>query len=412
MSDALAIRGGRPVRTAPFPALRKWDYQELREVLDVFDTGVTGRYGGTKVVAFEKAFAKAYGVPHAVASTSGTAAIHVALGMLNPEPGSEVITAPITDLGTIAPILYQQCLPVFADVDPATFNLTPESVESQITDRTVAIILVHLFGTPCDTDAVLEIARRRSLTVIEDCSQTHWTRLRGRLCGTIGHIGVFSLQSSKHMTTGEGGMTVTADPQFAERGAFFQDKGWARAAFGPRAYRFLAPNYRMPELSGAIGLAQLRKLPGIVQRRRELGDRLTAAIRDIPGILPQRVVDGAEHSYWQYGFTVGREAPFAPKAFAEALRAEGVPCGCGYIGKPIFECAGCCWQRETFGTSGLPYTLPGVREIRYDESTCPGARDLLSRLIHCGIHEAMAPHDVDDIALAVRKVARGLSAEV
>lgn len=347
MDDVLASRGGKPVRTTPFPALRKWDYQELREVLDVFDAGVTGRYGGKKVEAFEKAFAEAYGVPHAVASTSGTAAIHVALGMLNPEPGSEVITAPITDLGTIAPILYQQCLPVFADVDPDTFNMSPASIESLITDRTVAILLVHLFGTPCDTDAVMEIARRRSLTVIEDCSQTHWTRLRGRLAGTIGHIGVFSLQSSKHMTTGEGGMTITAEARFAERGAFFQDKGWARAAFGPRAYRFLAPNYRMPELSGAIGLAQLRKLPGIVQRRRELGDRLTAAIRDVTGILPQRVLPGAEHSYWQYGFTVCREAPFAPKAFAEALRAEGIPCGCGYIGRPIFECAGCCWQRDT-----------------------------------------------------------------
>ena len=412
MDETLASRGGKPVRSTPFPVLRKWDYRELHEVLDVFESGVTGRYGGTKVEAFEKAFAEAYGVSHAVASTSGTAAIHVALGMLNPEPGSEVITAPITDLGTIAPILYQQCLPVFADVDPETFNLTPESIEAQITERTVAIILVHLFGTPCDTDAVMAIARRRRLAVIEDCSQAHWTRLRERLSGTIGHIGVFSLQSSKHMTTGEGGMTVTSDPVLGERGAFFQDKGWARAAFGARAYRFLAPNYRLPELSGAIGLAQLRKLPSIVSRRRALGDRLTAAIESTPGILPQRRQSGAEHSYWQYGFTVTRGAPFAPKAFADALRAEGIPCGFGYIGKPIFECAGCCWQRHTFGSSGLPYTLPGARDIRYDESTCPGARDLLSRLIHFGINEAMTPGDIDDIASAIRKVARGLSEEV
>ncbi len=411
MSDRLAIRGGRPVRTAPFPALRKWDYEELREILDVFDTGITGRYGGKKVTAFETAFAQAYGVPHAVASTSGTAAIHVALGMLNPEPGSEIITAPITDLGTITPILYQQCLPVFADVDPTTYSVTPESVEAQITARTAAVILVHLFGTPCDTDGVMAVARRRGLTVIEDCSQCHWTRLHGRLSGTIGHIGVFSLQSSKHMTTGEGGMTITADPAFAERGAFFQDKGWARSGTGPRAYRFLAPNYRMPELSGAVGLAQLRKLPGVVQRRRALGERLTAALRGVDGILPQRLVDGAEHSYWKYGFTVTRKAPWAPGAFAKALQAEGIPCGFGYIGKPIFECAESCWRRETFGTSGLPYTLPGVREVRYDESTCPGARDLLSRLIYLDIHEAMAPHDIDDIASAIHKVATGLHTE-
>jgi len=409
MSETLACRGGKPVRTKPFPALRKWDYRELREVLDVFDSGVTGRYGGKKVEAFEKAFAEAYGVPHAVASTSGTAAIHVALGMLNPEPGSEVITAPITDLGTISPILYQQCLPVFADVDPATFNLTPASIEPLITERTVAILLVHLFGTPCDVDGVMDIARRRSLTVIEDCSQCHWTRLRERLCGTIGHIGAFSLQSSKHMTTGEGGMTITADPRFGERGAFFQDKGWARAAYGPRAYRFLAPNYRMPELSGAIGLAQLRKLPDIVAHRRALGGRLTLAIRGAPGLKPQRVLPEAEHSYWQYGITIDPDAAFSAKAFAEALRAEGVPCGAGYIGEPIFECAQCCWQRETFGISGLPYTLPGVHDIRYDESSCPGARDLLNRMVHWGIHEAMAGEDIDDMATAVLKVAQGLA---
>jgi dTDP-4-amino-4,6-dideoxygalactose transaminase len=409
MRETLACRGGKPVRTRPFPGLRKWDYQELREVLDVFESGVTGRYGGTKVEAFEKAFAEAYGVPHAVASTSGTAAIHVALGMLDPEPGSEVITAPITDLGTVSPILYQQCLPVFADVDPETFNLTPASIEALITERTVAILLVHLFGTPCDVGAVMAIARRHDLVVIEDCSQTHWTRLNGRLCGTIGHIGAFSLQSSKHMTTGEGGMTITADPRFGERGAFFQDKGWARAAYGPRAYRFLAPNYRMPEILGAIGLAQLRKLPDIVRRRRELGDRLTAAIRSAPGLRPQRVLPGAEHSYWQYGLTVNAAAPFTPAAFAEALRAEGVPCGAGYIGKPIFECAQCCWQRTTFGTSGLPYTLPGVRDIRYDESTCPGAREALNRMVVWGVHEAMLPEDIDDMAAAVLKVAHGLS---
>lgn len=409
MSESLACRGGKPVRSTPFPTLRKWDYQELREVLDVFESGVTGRYGGTKVEAFEKAFAEAYGVPHAVASTSGTAAIHVALGMLDPEPGSEVITAPITDLGTIAPILYQQCLPVFADVDPTTFAMMPASIEALITERTAAILLVHLFGAPCDTDAVMAIAQRHNLVVIEDCSQTHWTRLRGRLCGTVGHIGVFSLQSSKHMTTGEGGMTITADPRFGERGAFFQDKGWARAGGGPRAYRFLAPNYRMPEILGAIGLAQLRKLPTIVARRRELGSRLTAAIKATPGIRPQQSIDGAEHSYWQYGITIDVGAPFTPRAFAEALRAEGIPCGAGYIGKPIFECAQCCWDRQTFGTSGLPYTLPGARDIRYDATTCPGARDLLNRLVSWGIHEAMSTEDIDDMAAAVHKVAQGLS---
>jgi len=190
--------GGR----APF------DYRELKKLREALLSQNLCCIDGQMVRDLERRFAFAYGVPYGVASTSGTAAIHVALGALDLNPGDEVITAPITDMGTIIPIISQGAIPVFADID-RTYNMDPASVEQRITPRTKAIIAVHLFGNPCDMDAMVAVASRHKLPLIEDCSQAHWTHYKGRLVGTIGDIGCFSLQQSKHMTTGDGGMTIT-----------------------------------------------------------------------------------------------------------------------------------------------------------------------------------------------------------
>jgi len=407
--EKLAIDGGPKAITRPFGSGRKWGYAELREVLDVFESGAYYRYGGSKVPAFEKAFARAYGVRHAVASTSGTAAIHVALGMLDPEPGSEIITGPITDLGSIVPIIYQQCLPVFADTDPETFCMDPREIERLITPRTSAIMVIHLFGNPCDMDAVMQIAAAHQLPVIEDCSQAHYTWYKGRLCGTIGDIGAFSLQASKHITTGEGGMTITRRAGLAKRGALFADKGWARGAWGPRAYECLGLNYRMTELQGAVGCGQVRKLEQVTSARNRNGDLLTELIGEAPGVRPQKVTEGGKHTYWLYGMTVVEDADYTPQEFATALSAEGLGAGVGYIGAPIFRCAAALWTKRTFGRSGLPFTLPGVREIAYDEAMCPRTQEVLNRIITLGVSEFYTEPDIEAMAAAIRKVARGLT---
>ncbi|MBM3475628.1 MAG: DegT/DnrJ/EryC1/StrS family aminotransferase [Armatimonadetes bacterium] len=409
--EKLAIDGGPKAMAHAFGTGKKWGYPELKEILDVFDSGAYYRYGGSKVIAFEKAFARAYGVRHAVASTSGTAAIHVALGMLNPEPGSEIITGPITDLGSIVPILYQQCVPVFADTDPQTFCMDPKEIKRLITSRTAAIMVIHLFGNPCDMDAVMKIAREHKLPVIEDCSQAHYTRYKERLCGTIGDIGAFSLQASKHITTGEGGMTITNRKALAERGALFSDKGWARGGWGPRAYEFLGLNYRMTELQGAVGCGQIGKLEWVTSMRNRNGDLLTQLIGDAPGIRPQKVTKGGKHTYWLYGMAVQPDAKYTPQEFAAALSAEGLGAGVGYIGAPIFRCAAALWNKQTFGKSQLPFTLPGVREIEYDESMCPRTQELLNRMITLPMSEFFDERDIEAMAMAIRKVADGLSTE-
>jgi len=400
----LAIDGGTPVRVLPFPPRRPFGEREIELLSEAIRSQNLFGPGGTKVPELERRFAALYGVPHAVASTSGTAAIHVALGALNPEPGDEIITAPITDAGTIAPILFQNCVPVFADIDD-TYNMDPRDVEAQITPRTRAILAVHLFGNPCDLDALAAIARRRGVALIEDCCQAHLTDYKGRPCGSIGDIGCFSLQQSKHMTCGDGGLTITRDPALAERMALFRDKGWPRKP-GARGYVLLGLNYRMTELQGAVAVAQLEKVADVVRRRNELGDRLSERIRSAPGIIPAPVTPGGRHTYWSYGLRVTGHDPVR---FAAALRAEGIPCGQGYIGKPIYLCMDALASKRTFGTSSHPLDgCHGARSLDYAEGMCPRTEAILHQMVTLGIHEHLADGDIADMAAGIQKVAAAL----
>jgi dTDP-4-amino-4,6-dideoxygalactose transaminase len=254
MAERLAIHGGEPVRKTPLPKERKVGEDELEELREVIESAWLFRWGGKKVEAFEKAFAERHGVRFAIACTSGTAAIHLAIAALQLDPGDEVITAPITDIGTVTPILKEGGIPIFADIDPETGNIDPESAEKLISPRTKAILVVHLAGNPCDMDAFMDIAKRHNLTLIEDCAQAHLAEYKGKLVGTIGQIGCFSLQQSKHITTGDGGVAITDDEELATKMALFMDKGWERGAMTPhRKYVMLGLNYRMNELTGAGG---------------------------------------------------------------------------------------------------------------------------------------------------------------
>ena len=402
----LAIHGGKKFRTAPFPRRTPFGDEEIQLLTEAVRSQNLFGLGGPKVTQFEKDFAALYGAKHAVGSTSGTAAIHVAVGTINPEPGDEIITAPITDGGTIVPILYQNAIPVFADVDE-TYNMDPADVERKITDRTRAILVVHLFGNACDMDAMVAIARRHKLALIEDCSQAHATKYKGRYLGTIGDIGCFSLQQSKHMTTGDGGMTITNRDDLSERMALFRDKGWSRKpGWGARTYLFLAPNYRMTELQGAVGLAQVKKVRGVVEKRMELGNLLSESIRGIAGLVPAPVTPGSEHSYWSYAMRVDG---WDPKTFAQALSAEGVGCGAGYIGEPIFLCMEACCNKVTFGASRHPFDgCHTSREYHYTRGMCPRTEDALKHMVNLGIHEHMTRQDILDMAGAIRKVAEHL----
>ena len=361
----LAIEGGTPVRTRPLPGRNPFgpgDEHQLREVLKQQTAFFPS---GSKVHQFERRFRQLYGVSHAVASTSGTSAIHVALGAINPEPGEEVITTPISDMGTVAPIVLCNCVPVFADLELGTFNLDPDDIERKITGRTRAIIAVHGWGQPANMDRIMEIARAHDLYVIEDCSQAHLTHYHGRLVGTIGDLGAFSLQDSKHLQCGDGGVTITNDEDLGARATVYVDKGcdWSEDRKYRLRYAFIAPCYRMTDLQGAVLCSQLDRLEWIVKTRQRLGDMLTGLLAGLPGVHPPERAEGVEHSYWHFPLRVEEEALGAtPDEFSQAVQAEGIPVGGAWIGKPLYMFEALA-ERIAYGTSDYPWAATSRSSI-------------------------------------------------
>ncbi|GIQ63354.1 aminotransferase DegT [Paenibacillus cisolokensis] len=406
MSDKLAIHGGPKSKTVPFGTGKRFGEEELKELAEALEQNTLFYHFGTKVKTFLDRFNDLYGVQYSVATSSGTAAIHVALGAAGVSVGDEVITSPITDQGTLIGILYQNAIPVFADLDPHTYNLDPASIESRITPRTKAIVAVHLAGNPCDMDPIMATARKHGLTVIEDCAQSYLTRYKGRLVGTIGHYGCFSTNDFKHISTGDGGIVTVNSGSESDYYAVhaFADKNYRR--FGGEVVRELhglAPNYRMTELQGAVGIAQLRKLPDICAARRKHGDRLTAAISDLPGIKPHHVEVGNECTYWFYMLRVDERELGAPReVFSEALAAEGIPNVPGYIPdvvymQPLFQ------RREAYAGTHFPFDITG---ITYERGLCPNAEAILRTAVRIAISEFYSDLDVDEIAAGIGKVAR------
>jgi len=410
MAVELAINGGPKTRTKGFPSVgdksgRLIGEEEKRLVMEVLESGSLNRNGGTKVVAFEKRFAEWYGVKHAVASSSGTSAIHVAVAALDLEPGDEVITSTISDMGTCIGILMQNLIPMFADVDRRTGCITAETIEKVLSPRTRAILPVHLFGQPCDMDPIMALAARHDFRVIEDCAQAHGSSYKGRFAGTIGHMGAFSFQQSKQITTGDGGMTITNDDALADRGRLFADKAWPRTS-GSRGHAFLGMNYRMTELQGAVGLGQMTKLDAILERRRRTARLLTERLQQVRGICPPYHYPGVVHSWWIYSFTIDEpHFGIAPQEFVKALQAEGIPFGAGYIPNPLFGYPA-IKDRKTYGTSQIPWTLPHARPgIAYSDDDVPETWWFLTHTINMSWNEGITEGDAEDIAAGIAKVA-------
>jgi dTDP-4-amino-4,6-dideoxygalactose transaminase len=405
--DKLAIDGGTPLRSAPFPERRPYGLEEAVQVIDALNAQNLFFATGKKVYQFLSEFKGLYNVKHATASTSGTSAIHVALGALNLEPGDEVITTPISDMGTVAPILLQNCIPVFADVELDTCNLDPDDVERRITGRTRAIIVVHCWGQPANMGRFLDIASRHGLKLIEDCAQSHLAHYRGRLAGTIGDLGAFSLQQSKHMTCGDGGITITNDDELGRRADLFTDKGcdWTEDRRYRLKYSFLAPCYRMTELQGAVLIAQLKKLKWVVERRQELGDRLTKMLGDIDGVHPPKRMDGVDHRYWSYPLRIDYESGLRRDEFVKALGAEGIPAGSAWPGEPLYL-YDMLRQHITYGSSGFPFTAKEGRMIQYEEGLCPNAERVEKEMCTIWFNEFFTEADIGDMSEAVHKVSR------
>jgi len=323
----LALLGGRKAKTKPFPEWPMYDEKERRALTEVLESRVWWRTPGTKTLEFERSFAAFHGARHGVAVTNGTAALEVVMAALNVGPGDEVIVPDFTFIATASAVLYAGALPVMVDVQPDTYSIDPDLVEAAITQRTKAIIAVHMGGHPADLDRLAEMARDRGIALVEDSSHAHGSEWRGRRIGTFGSAGTFSFQSSKLMTAGEGGIIITNNDEVERLARSVHDCGrmpgeWFYSHF------IYGSNYRLSEWQGAILSAQLTRLDEQTARRHKNARLLDRLLGEIEGITPQEISPQCtRNGQYAYIFHVDRDAfaGISTERFIAAMNAEGIP---------------------------------------------------------------------------------------
>jgi perosamine synthetase len=407
----LAKAGGpKAVQARPGRRVR-WGDPEKQQLVAAVDQPSIFYWAGGKpnqqTALFIERFKQYCPREHVVTCSSGTAALHVAVAAAGIGPGDEVITTPISDIGTIAGILFQQGVPVFADLGASTYNLDPKAVERAITPRTKAIIAVHLTGNPCDMSALKALADRHNLVLIEDCAQAWGAKYRGQTVGSIGHIACYSLMDSKHIGAGDGGVVASSDPRIGPALLKFSDKGSNR--LDPKnSYAttgVLATNYRMSELQAGFAAAQLPRLEAIAAKRAALGRLLIESISGLPAVMPPTVDAEDRSTFWFFYFRLRLDRLSCPRAeFVDALRAEGVPCSAGYIPVPLYRMP--YFQSHGFFAGRWPIKELGLTKMDYTQVKCAEAEAILATGVNCTLNEAMDETMVREIGAAVRKVAK------
>ncbi|MHC4656271.1 MAG: DegT/DnrJ/EryC1/StrS family aminotransferase [Planctomycetota bacterium] len=329
-----AILGGKPVRTKSFPGWPVWDKSAEEPVLSILRSGKWFRGRGNTVSKFEEQYAKLMGAKRCVCTVNGTNALLTALHVLGIGVGDEVIVSPYTFIATYNVVFGSCALPVFVDTDPETFQINPDKIEERINKNTRAILPVHILGLPANMDKINAIAKKHNLVVIEDACQAWLAEWRGKKCGTLGDLGCFSFQNSKHLPCGEGGAVIGNDEKIMDRCYSYHNCGRPFGSIKPTSgYPIMGTNRRMTEYQAAILLSQIKRLEKDAQKRTRNADYLTSKIKDIPGILPAKFYDGVTRAaYHLYPFRYKKERfnNLSRNKFLSALRAEGIPCSSGY----------------------------------------------------------------------------------
>ncbi len=414
-SQAPAAQGGKPVRETPLTpdywGPLYYDEQERQHLNEVLDTGRPFRWYGRgsqppmMVATYEKEFAARMNTRFALAVTSGTAALEVAMAALQIGPGDEVIIPAWTWHSSATAVVRSGALPVFAEIDES-FNIDPSDIEHRITPKTKVIMAVHLQGCPADMDAVLSVARKRGIKVLEDCAQSVGGSYKGKPLGSMGDISIYSHQLNKTITAGEGGSVVTNDPVLFERAARFHDLGALRGLHGgivgkPSLDVFAGANYRMSEFTGGVMLAQVRKLDRIVSAVRANARRVYDGIRDLPGIrfrhLPDPEGDLGSAVFLRFDSKEKRVK------FQALMKAENVPVGPpgGSVVLPVLPYI---VNKVTVHPDWPTWTSARGKSIKYGPATCPRTLDILDRFAGPSLDPKYTRRDTDDIIAAIRKV--------
>ena len=351
--------------------------EEIEAVTEVLKSGMLAQ--GPQVDAFQKEFAEYTQAKHAIATSSGTTALHTALVAAGVKEADEVITTPFTFAATSNSILYSGAKPVYADIDPKTFNLNPEKIEEKITDKTTAIVPVHLYGQAAQMDEIMEIAQKHDLKVIEDAAQAHGCKFKSKKIGSIGDLGCFSFYPTKNMTTGEGGMVTTNDDELAEK------SGMVRAHGESKRYEqsLLGYNYRMTDIAASIGRCQLKHIDEFNQKRNENAEYLNEGLSDVEGVTTSEVAEDTYHVFHQYTIRVASKRD----EFREFLTKEEIGTGVHY---PI-----------------VLYKQPYYQNLGIT-GNCPEAERAASEVISLPVHPSLTTNDLDTVIEAVKKAANEL----
>jgi len=402
----LAIKGGKAVRTKPFHGWPNW-YKDAEEpVLSILRSGNWFRGQGNTVTEFEKAYADILGAKRCVCTVNGTNALLTALHALDVGVGDEVIVSPYTFIATYNVVIGSSALPVFADTDPETFQINPDKIEERITERTRAILPVHILGIPANMDRIMAIARKHNLVVIEDACQAWMAEWRGKKCGTVGDLGCFSFQNSKHLPIGEGGAVVGNDEELMDRVMSYHNCGRPFGSVKKTSnYPIIGTNRRMTEYQAAIGLSQIKRLESDTETRNKNAEYLTSKIKDIPGIAPLKLYEGVTRcAYHLYPFRYKKEQfNNAPRQkFLAALSAEGIPCSGGYGPQYRDGLIEVALKSKNFTRSFSKARLDKYRE----ELNYPDNDQLCQEAVWLSQSMLLGPRsDMDDIANAIAKVA-------
>ena len=396
LNKELAIAGGAPVRKKPFAPWPSFEADEVEVASAVLRSGKVNYWTGDEGRQFEAEFAALAGCKNAVVLTNGTVALELALYVLGIGPGDEVVTTSRTFIASASCAVMRGAIPIMADVDRHSQNITAETIRAALTPRTRAIVAVHLAGWPCDMDSILELARERGLKVIEDCAQAHGATYKGRPVGSMGEVNAFSFCQDKIMTTGgEGGMLTTNDPEAWSRAWAFKDHGKSYDAVynrtHPSGFRWLhesfGTNWRLTEMQSAMGRVLLRKLPDMVEKRRRLAAMLTERFSEMPALRVTAPPAEIKHSYYKYYVFLRPERlrdGWSRQQIIDAINAEGIPCFSGSCSEIYLE--------KAFANS----SVPGGR--------LPVAKELGETALMFLVHPTLSENDMHEAADAVGKV--------
>ncbi len=401
-SHSLALLGGSPIRAKPFSSWPLFGHAEEDALIRTLRSGKWGKIDGSEVTRFEQRFAEYHGARHGIGVVNGTVSLRIALLAAGIEAGDEVIIPPYTFFATAAAVIEANATPIFVDIDLNTFNISPAAIEAAITSRTRAIIPVHLGGLPSEMDAIMEIARRHGLTVIEDAAHAHGSVYKGKPVGAIAQMGSFSFQSTKNLTSGEGGIIITNDDELAERCRSIHNCG--RVTGGAwYEHHVISANYRLGEFQGAILNCQLDRMDEQTKTRDANGRYLNKLLREIPGITPQlRSEDVTRDGYHLYAFRYDDGVFGVPRArFLEAMAAEGIPASAGYVlplyRQPLFVTR--AFGPYTGYQSARPDIDYGAMRLPNCERICTSEGVWLGQAVLLGTRA-----DMDEVVRAVEKV--------